>query len=214
LHPTYREQTKEDAGQINQTRKYIGNSPAIQTLMPLFSFSQDIMTRCSAIAIAASCTLLGGCAGFGAAPPYVGESEQAVIARFGEPTHRYQDGQNHLLEYAHGPWGQQTYMTRVGPDGRVISYEQVLSQQKFAAIKLGETTKDEVLRTIGAPSETTFLSLSQLEVWTYPYKESGVWDSMMHVHFDRNGIVRKMENGPDTNRDPERRFHFGVFSMP
>jgi hypothetical protein len=171
------------------------------------------MKRPSAIVVLAISIALSACAGFGEPPPYAGEAEQTMIARIGEPTHRYQDGPDRLLEYAHGPFGQETFMARIGPDGRVISYEQVLRQDKFATIKLGEATKDTVLRTIGAPGETSYLSLPDLEVWTYAYKESGAWDSMMHVHFDRNGIVRKMENGPDTHRDPERHLRFGALRI-
>ncbi len=154
--------------------------------------------------------LLAGCAGFGNPPVMPGETEQAVVAKLGQPTHRYVDGKEQLLEYAQGPWGQKTYMARIGPDGKLISYDQVLTTQKFAAIKIDSATKNDVLRTIGAPTETSYLTLSQLEVWSYPYKESGVWDSMMHVHFDRAGIVRKMINGPDPNRDPERHWIFGI----
>jgi hypothetical protein len=151
--------------------------------------------------------ILCGCAAF-VPPPQPGEPEQSIISRFGQPTHRYQDGADHLLEYTTGPWGQQTYMARIGSTGKLISYEQVLTNRKFASIKVGSATKNDVLRTVGAPSETTYLSLSQLEVWSYSYKESGVWDSMMHIHFDKTGIVRKMENGPDPKRDPERRRWF------
>lgn len=145
------------------------------------------------------------------APVNVGDSEAQVIAKRGEPTHRYQDGRDHLLEYMQGPWGQATYMARIGLDGRVVSFEQVLTSQKFASIEIGEATKDDVLRTVGAPSETTYLSLSDLEVWSYPYKENGVWNSLMHIHFDRSGIVRKMMNGPDPRFDPDNRFPFGMF---
>jgi outer membrane protein assembly factor BamE (lipoprotein component of BamABCDE complex) len=101
-------------------------------------------------------------------------------------------------------------MARIGPDGKVTSFEQVLNMQKFAAIKVGESTKNEVLHTIGTPSETSYLSLSDLEVWTYPYKENDVWNSLMHVHFDKSGVVRKMMNGPDPSRDPDLRFPMGM----
>lgn len=145
-------------------------------------------------------------------PPPVsrGDSEAEVIAKRGEPTRRYQDGNEQLLEYASGPWGQHTYMARLGPDRKVLSFEQVLTTQKFVTIKVGEATKNDVLLTIGSPSETSYLSLSDLEVWSYPYKENGVWDSIMHVHFDRKGIVRKMLNGPDPRFDPDDRFPFGM----
>lgn len=154
--------------------------------------------------------VLGACAALIPAPVNIGDTESEVIAKRGHPTHRYQDGKDHLLEYALGPWGQKTYMARIDASGKIISFEQVLTSQKFATIKVGEATKDDVLRTIGAPTETSYLSLTDLEVWSYPYKESGVWNSMMHVHFDRAGIVRKMLNGPDPHFDPDDRFPFSI----
>jgi hypothetical protein len=150
--------------------------------------------------------LLGACASFGQDPVKPGDSESTVISKLGTPTNLYQDGNQRLLEYMKGPWGQQTYMARIGSDGRLISYEQVLTVAKFATIKPGQTTKDEVLKTIGAPSDTTYLTLSQMEVWSYPYKESNTWNSVMHVHFDRAGIVQRMQGGPDRRFDPDSRW--------
>ena len=144
------------------------------------------------------------------APVSVGDSESDVIAKRGQPTQRHQDGKDHLLEYATGPWGQRTYMARIGPDGKVVSFEQVLTVQKFATVKVGETTKDDILKTFGRPSNTSYLPLRDLEVWSYPYKESDVWNSLMHVHFDQSGVVRQMMNGPDPRFDPDRKFPFGM----
>ena len=160
--------------------------------------------------LAAFLLTLGACSAFIPAPVNVGDSEAEVLAKRGPPTHRYEDGQSHLLEYALGPWGQRTYMARIGPDNSVISFEQVLTTQKFATLKVGVATKNDVLHTIGSPSETDYLSLSDLEVWSYPYKENDVWNSIMHVHFDRAGIVRKMLNGPDLRFDPDQRFPFNM----
>ncbi|TSA11601.1 MAG: hypothetical protein D4R74_12805 [Betaproteobacteria bacterium] len=142
---------------------------------------------------------LGACA---TQPPVQsGQSEAEVVARLGRPTHVYQDGASRLLEYMHGPMGQTTDMARIGPDGRLVSFEQVLSMQKFAAIVPGEADKEKVLRTVGAPSETHFYTASQLESWSYPFKENGIWDSMMSVFFDKAGIVRMLQNGPDHKYD-------------
>ena len=160
------------------------------------------------IAISATFFVLSGCATLFPTPVNIGDTEAEVITKRGQPTHRYQDGKDQLLEYMLGPWGQKTYIVRLGPDGRAISFEQVLTVQKFATIKVGAATKDDVLRTIGAPSETSFLPLRDLEVWSYPYKEADVWNSVMHVHFDKGGVVRQMMNGPDLRFDPDRRFPF------
>ncbi len=147
--------------------------------------------------------MLCGCAAPGFARFQAGEPEEAVLSRLGRPTTVFDDrAGGRILEYMTGPFGQTTYFARIGADGRLISYEQVLTMQKFAELKPGAATKADVLRTIGTPSETVFLPLSQLEVWSYPYKENSVSDAMMHVHFDRAGIVQRMMNGPDMRRDP------------
>lgn len=141
--------------------------------------------------------LLVGCVTFSSENLKPGISEQEVIAKLGKPAGRYTDGNMQLLEYPQGPWGQYTHMVRISPDGRLISWEQVLTVEKFATIKVGTATKQDVLRTLGRPAETDWLNLSKLEVWSYRYKEGGVWNSLMHVHFDQSGMVRKMENGRD-----------------
>ncbi|WP_420474217.1 outer membrane protein assembly factor BamE domain-containing protein [Noviherbaspirillum sp. ST9] len=162
------------------------------------------------IAISAIALSLAGCTTLFPPQVNVGDSEADVLAKRGQPTHRYQDGKDRLMEYALGPWGQKTYMARIGADGRVVSFEQVLTIQKFASIKVGESTKDQVLRIVGGPSETSYLPLRDLEVWSYPYREAEVWNSLMHIHFDKAGVVQQMLNGPDLRFDPDRRFPFGM----
>ena len=156
-------------------------------------------------------TALSGCVGVGGPPLQAGDSESAVLARLGRPTHvfAFAGNSSHILEYMNGPFGQTTYFARIDGAGRLISYEQVLTSQTFAKIAIGASTKADVIQLIGTPSETSYLSLSELEVWSYPYKENPVADSMMHVHFDHAGIVRKMLNGPDQRRDPDH----GLFGI-
>lgn len=150
------------------------------------------------VRIVVASALAAGLAACASRPPvHPGQSEAEVISRLGKPTHVYQDGSSRLLEYMHGPMGQATEMARIGSDGKLVSYEQVLTLQKFATIRVGAADKESVLRIVGAPSETRFYPASQLEAWSYPFKENGVWDSLMAVHFDKSGIVRKLENGPD-----------------
>lgn len=141
---------------------------------------------------------LAGCAGIAVPAVMPGQSEAEIVSLLGAPSARYQEGGDSILAYVHGPWGQQTYMARLDSSKHLKSYEQVLTAQKFATVNIGETTQEAILHTFGRPAETSYLPLSDLTVWTYRYKENGVWDSMMHVHFDRYGVVQKMLNGPDT----------------
>ena len=94
---------------------------------------------------------------------------------------------------------------RIGADGRLVSYEQVLTSEKFATIKIDSANKEEVLRTVGRPAETSRVALRNYEVWSYRYKEAGVWNSLMHVHFDQQGVVRQMMNGPDPMYEPKEK---------
>ena len=147
--------------------------------------------------------LLAGCAMRPAPAP--GDPQDVVQSKLGAPTAVYTDGAARTLEYATGPMGQYTWMAHLGPDGRLTSYEQVLTGEKFATIKIDQATKDQVLRTIGRPADRSHVAMQNYEVWSYRYKEAGVWNSMMHVHFDGQGVVRQMLNGPDPMYEPRDR---------
>lgn len=138
---------------------------------------------------------LSGCAAFGP-DLYPGEPEEKVIAKYGKPTARYFDGDNPLLEYSSFS-RQQTFMVRLDPQHRFLSREQVLTVEKFDTIIVGEDDMQSVLLKVGQPVEKIYLRLKDYNVWSYRYKENGIWDSMMHIKFDQSGIVRNKENGLD-----------------
>jgi len=149
---------------------------------------------------------LSGCA-LVRQPPPPGSPLPLVEEKLGRPNAVYPlaDG-GRVLEYTGQPMGQFQHMATIGPDGRLVSYEQVLTSEKFATVKIGSTTKDDILRTFGHPAETSRVAFHNYEVWSYRYKEAGVWNSMMHVHFDQAGIVQQMLNGPDPRYDDRFRF--------
>lgn len=165
------------------------------------------MKRSAIACLAATMFLLNGCASMFAPPVAAGDTEEQVIARLGAPTNVYPDGNTHLLEYAAGAFGQYSYMARIGPDGRLISYQQVWTLQNFQSIKVDQSTKDDVLRLVGRPTEVMRYARIPYDAWNYGFKESGVWNSQMTVYFDDKGIVRKVENGPDPRYD-DSRFRF------
>jgi len=167
------------------------------------------MIKLANIATLAGLLTVAGCAGLVRQFPVPGDSGDAVLAKMGRPTAVYpQAAGGQQLEFGTAPMGQYTWMAHIGPDGKLAAFEQVLTGEKFATIKIDQATRDDVLRTIGHPAERSTLPLRDLEVWSYRYKESGVWNSMMHVHFDRNGVVRQMLNGPDRMYDDRERFRW------
>jgi hypothetical protein len=157
------------------------------------------------LSLAMILAMASGCAALFPEPVLMGDTQEELISKRGQPTRSYQVGNERVLEYAGGPWGQTTWMARLGAEGRVASFEQVLTDAKFGTVEVGKTTRNEILVTFGAPHETSYLPLKDYEVWTYAYKESGVWNSLMHVHFDRAGVVQMMLRGPDPRFEPERR---------
>ncbi|RNF29575.1 membrane protein [Massilia aurea] len=147
--------------------------------------------------------LLAGCAIRQAPDP--GDPQDVVQSKMGAPTAVYTDGAQRTLEYSTGPMGQYTWMAHLGPDGRLASYEQVLTSEKFATVKIDHATKDDMLRTFGHPAERSRVAMHDYEVWSYRYKEAGVWNSLMHVHFDGQGVVRQMMNASDPMYNPQDR---------
>ncbi len=147
------------------------------------------------IAVACVATI-AGCATPGAVAP--GTSEAQLRAQFGRPTAEHAlDAGAKRLEYLIGPFQQTKYMVDVDAAGRVQRVEQVLTYEKFARLRIGIDDRAVVLREFGVPFYKQTFSLSGLTAWMYPYKEDGVWNSEMAVYFDSDGIVRKVESGPD-----------------
>jgi len=140
------------------------------------------------VALGALAFSLSACAPLFRQPPPVGAPLAEVTAKLGQPAASYPlpDG-GQVLEYRGQPMGQFQHMARIGPDGRLLSFEQVLTSENFAKVKIGQWTKDDILRNYGRPA--------------YRYKEAGVWNSLMSVHFDQQGVVQQMLNGPDPMYD-------------
>lgn len=140
--------------------------------------------------------MLSGCASI-FSTPQPGISEEELVAMRGRPDAEYIEGDTRLLEWTVPAWGQYAYMAKIGPDGKLISFEQVLTREKFDSIRIGQYNRDDVLKTVGHPTETDYLPLIDRDVWTYRYKEEGIWNSIMYIYFDPQGIVRRKENGLD-----------------
>jgi hypothetical protein len=149
--------------------------------------------------------LAAGCANKYATPLPPGATEEEVIARHGHPTARYQDGNTTLLEYASGYWAQYAFFATMDANGRLVKWEQVLTDEKFNTLEVGKATRADLLKTIGHPAEITRIHKYNYEVWTYRYKRAFSWDFVMHFMFDPNdpgSTVKMKESGIDLMYDP------------
>lgn len=140
-----------------------------------------------------------GCASKYASPLPIGSTEEEVIKNHGEPTARYTDGDRTLLEYESGYWAQYAFFATLDANKRLIKWEQVLTDEKFASLEVGVATRNDLLKTVGHPAEITKIWKHNYIVWTYRYKKDDSWDYLMHFMFDENpnSTLKMKESGVD-----------------
>ena len=127
-----------------------------------------------------------------------GATEADVLSRFGKPDSEFAlaDGAKRF-EYNRGEFMQRSWMVDIDHDGRVVQVDQVRDEAHFARLKVGADDKASVRRELGTPYKVEYYPPSKLTGWLYPYRESGVYNSVMTVMFDPTGVFRRAENGPD-----------------
>jgi hypothetical protein len=112
--------------------------------------------------------LVAGCAGYAPSAIRPGQSVDDVVRAMGEPTGRHALAQGSRLEYARGPFGKHTFMIDVDAQGRVTSWQQVLTERTFEAVATGISQQD-LLATLGRPSDRRSGGWQGGEVWSYRY---------------------------------------------
>ena len=108
------------------------------------------------------------------------------------------------------PWGYATYAARIGSDGRLIAFEQRLTEDNIAKLTPGATRAEEVRDLLGPPFEPMKQRLTGNEIWTYPMRIAGdPTPKWLLVHFSTDGAVRETSliddphwNQPDSVRRP------------
>lgn len=162
------------------------NRPASRSLIRFRSLAAQLLGAC----------LLGACASPASVPP--GSSENELIGKLGRPDSEFRlaDGSKRF-EYNRGEFMQRSWMVDLDASGRVARVDQVRDEAHFARLQPGTDDKESVRRTLGTPWKIEYYPPSRLTGWLYPYRESGVFNSVMTVMFDPGGVFRRAENGPD-----------------
>lgn len=145
---------------------------------------------------AVAAALLAGCATPG--PSLVGADAGAVTAKQGAPAekHRLAAGGERWI-YPLGGLQQYVWAVDFDAGGRVTQVRQVRTGENFARVRVDVDTEADVRREFGAPRLIVPYNRVGLVAWMFPYKEQEIWNSEMGIYFDPQGIVRKVENGPD-----------------
>lgn len=159
--------------------------------------------RVSAILVLLSCIgLLGGCA----TPRSLvaGQSTVAdVRARVGMPTDTHVDRNgDQLWEYASGPEGFETYLVRIGADGKVKEVTQILTEEQLAKVVPGKMTKADVRILLGRPADETIYRTGL--TWSWRFRRLGVQPGYLVVTFNPDNTVKDKIAIIDMSDDSER----------
>ncbi|HXF67338.1 MAG TPA: hypothetical protein VNK67_11670 [Burkholderiales bacterium] len=140
----------------------------------------------SAMLLAAG--LIAGCSGVRALAPQQSTAAQ-VRDRLGNPTDiRFAPDGEELWEYARGPMGTETWLVRIGRDGKVKEIAQLLTGERFDRIVPGKSTKPEVRDLLGRPSDQSFFDGEAVWSWRVLVSPQLGW---FHVRFTREGVVKE-----------------------
>lgn len=166
----------------------------------LFTWARDAMARARLRGgrwlLAPSATLLVACATPASVAP--GASAEQVTATLGRPTAVYNlSAGGQRWYYPQGGVQQQAWMLEFDRAGKLVANDQVHSVEFFAKVVVDRDTEADVTRLLGPPAWTEHYGPMGLVGWVYPYLEQGWWYSVMTVMFDKNGVVRRVQSGPD-----------------
>jgi outer membrane protein assembly factor BamE (lipoprotein component of BamABCDE complex) len=145
--------------------------------------------RILAAAALAALTLLAGCDEQRAAELEEGIStETQVRQQFGEPVTvvTLADG-SRVFEYPRQPEGWTNYFITLGPDGKMSSLRQVLTEANFAKVSTG-MAQHEVRAILGRPARVQRFDLKHEEVWDWRFRV-GQDARVFSATFDRDGRV-------------------------
>ena len=141
----------------------------------------------STLVLLLSIAALAGCAGPRAMVP--GQSTIVEMrARVGTPTDiRFDRNGDELWEYATGPMGYETYLVRIGTDGKVKEVTQILTEDQMLKLVPGTMTKADARNLLGRPSDQTFTASGT--VWSWRFLKFGVQPGYLTVRFNPDNTV-------------------------
>jgi hypothetical protein len=109
-------------------------------------------------------------------------------ARVGTPTDiRFDRNGDELWEYATGPMGYETYLVRIGTDGKVREVTQILTEDQMMKLVPGTMTKADARNLLGRPSDQTFTASGT--VWSWRFMKFGVQPGYLTVRFNPDNTV-------------------------
>ncbi|MDZ4251156.1 MAG: hypothetical protein U1A72_01105 [Sulfuritalea sp.] len=164
------------------------------------------------VLVLTAAVMVAACASYGGSGLKPGEAGlEDVYATMGQPAMQWQDPDGaRQLAYPRGPAGMDSFMVRLGADGKLQHIENVLDEKHLATIRTG-MSKAEVLRILGPSdsSQTAYFKARDELVWDWRYRANLNEPWRMLVLFDAtSGTVRSTmvlpEHRPGADKPMQR----------
>jgi hypothetical protein len=139
--------------------------------------------------------LLASCASFDGRGLTAGVSTAADVERaMGAPAEKRQVGAESWYYYPRQPFGRQTYVARLGADGRLIAVEPRLNDETYAKIILNTTRREQVRDLLGPPWQAARYARLDRDIWTWAVHRWGNvgWPAQLNVQMSPDGVVREI----------------------
>lgn len=146
-------------------------------------------------------TALQACTTYSPSSSMVGLSSTEVVKMMGVPDREIQISDGKRLQFPRGPMGKHTYFVNFDAQDKLISWQQVLTEEKFKLIQQG-MSEEEVMNLIGSSKERFGLALNRGYVWSYRYQNQLC--QWFQIEFSADKTVRS--TGYGTSPECKRRF--------
>jgi len=137
--------------------------------------------------------LATGCAGYAGRGLVPGQSTAAEVEALMGPAAERRPGNNGetVLWFPRLPYGRESYAARIGPDGKLVSLEQRLTEENLAFLARGKTTDEMVHDLFGPPEKVNQFPRMQREIWTYQMPAVMTEWKVLLVQFSPDRVLRE-----------------------
>lgn len=119
---------------------------------------------------------------------------QEILNRMGQPSMAWTEPDGSLqIEFSHLANKQGNFMAWMRPDGRLLRFEQVLTEARVADLKPG-LNRDQVRRQLGRPS--VMEHLPQSDIWHWALPEQKTEAAQVDIYFNEQGLLEKIAHSP------------------
>jgi hypothetical protein len=125
----------------------------------------------------------------------LGTPRDQVLAKYGAPTRVVPIATGTRLQYSRQPVGQTAIMVDLDAANRVVSVRQVLNENDFARVAVGQWTREMAEREFGRPAFTSQVASWTGDILVYRWLDLSRTDMFFYFYLDPNNVVQKVGQG-------------------